>query len=132
MSEVVAEYGPIDPYWTLEQELSLSPGQWVAVDGFRVYSEQDADQEAQKLTRQNFTNYRVVSHDSEGTPTPGTVFNPPTSWYTVEKEDSPDMWSPVNNPDGGQKFWSLGEAQAEAQSAAREHRARTRVTTVGS
>lgn len=133
MADVVNEYEPTDPWWTLEQ---LSLGDWLPVPNFRVYTEDAATTEAARLTRINNSSYRVVYHADASTSAPvGDQIDPPTTWWTVEKEDSPgsDTWSSVNNPEisGSQKFWSLSSAQATAQTTARDSQAKTRVTVIG-
>jgi hypothetical protein len=131
MAEVVSEYEPLDPWWTLEQ---LSLGDWLAVPNFKAYIESDAAVEATKQARVQNTSYRIVSHLDSETTEVGAQYDPPTTWWTAEKEDSPgsDTWTALQNPDiaGSTKFYSLGDAQAVAQNAARNDQARTRVSSV--
>lgn len=126
MPEVVSQYVPLDPWFKLEQ---LSLGDWLPVPNFKTYSETDAIAEAVKLTRVQNTSYRVVQTNGTTNTPVGAQYDPPTSWYTVEKEQSANNWSAVNNPDisGSQKFYSLEDAQALAQKIARDEQKRTRV-----
>lgn len=130
MVDVVSEYGPIDPWWTLEQ---LSLGDWLpTMQDKKWYSEADALAEATKQARIQNSSHRVVAKDGT-TSVPGPQVDPPTSWYEVESEGEPDAWTGVENPEqaGSYKFWSLVDAEAVAQTKARELQARTRVVSKG-
>lgn len=128
MSDIVYEYGPIDPWWSLEQQ---AMGNWLpTMTDKKWYSELDALNEASKQSRIQNTAYRVVAKDGT-TSVPGPSVTPPTTWWAVEAESTPesDSWSEVENPDlpSTYRFWSVEEAQACAQATARSRTARTRV-----
>lgn len=63
------EYGetitPPTIWWTVEDELTLSPGNWDEVEDVRFYTELEAVAYAQKRARDNFTHTRVVRNSSE-------------------------------------------------------------------
>lgn len=62
--EVVNTYSPPTVWFTIEDELALSPGQWSEVANVRFYAQAEAEAEAQKRARDNKIRVRVVQHDT--------------------------------------------------------------------
>lgn len=61
-TEVGETITPPNVWWTVEDELTLTPGTWEEVANTRFYTEDDAIAFASKRARDNFTNVRIVKH----------------------------------------------------------------------
>lgn len=123
MAEVVGEFTPPTTWWTVDKDLTLSPGNW-QTGTVKYWSLDDATSWTVDNTRANDTRMRIMRHDDDVLTEVG-IFEQPDTWWHVETFED-DTWS-VYTVDNVTKYWSEAAATEVAGPLARTLVVPTRV-----